>query len=377
MIYNGALAIDRFVGASNQDGPMKRKFSRCLLAVALACSLAPAVAAADPKTADEWYKEGEDQYNLGNFDVAIKAFQEGFRLEPNDSRKSAYLYNIAQSYRQMKDCAKAQFFYKRFLAFKDKDTTKPLSQKTRDDVEARIRELEDCARNSEAIAKKPPDDSMTPDEASKPQVDPAKPTGTDVATKPDPDPVADPDIVKGTNATVPRVVVVRLVGGGAAVTAGDLEIPVQATGALLAGYPIRINPKLTIEAGAGFTFTPVPYVRMDTGESKSAALVAVIANAGIAYQLVDKLNARLDIGGGLLLFSGISESPFTMGAKTSGALTMPHVRVGLSIDYAITPNLLLTAAPIAFSYSPPKEGLRDDITSITAIDFMIGLGYRM
>jgi hypothetical protein len=53
------------------------------------------------------------------------------------------------------------------------------------------------------------------------------------------------------------------------------------------------------------------------------------------------------------------------------------VRVGLSADYAFTPNVIGTVAPFAFSYSPAKEGLRDDISSITSIDFMVGIGYRM
>jgi len=56
---------------------------------------------------------------------------------------------------------------------------------------------------------------------------------------------------------------------------------------------------------------------------------------------------------------------------------MFHVRVGASADYAITPNVIATITPIAFSYSPPKEGLKDDIKSITRLDFMLGLGYRM
>jgi hypothetical protein len=50
------------------------------------------------------------------------------------------------------------------------------------------------------------------------------------------------------------LVSVRLVGGGAKISAGDLDVPVQATGALIGGYPIAID-KLLVEVGAGFTFT--------------------------------------------------------------------------------------------------------------------------
>ena len=128
----------------------------------LVCALllAPALASAQPKTTDEWYKEGETQYNLGNFTDAIEAFKKAFALDTNDSKKSPYLYNIAQSYRYAKDCSNAQFFYKRFLALRDSDKDKPLDPKKRAEIEARIKELEDCARQQEAtihrMARRPP-----------------------------------------------------------------------------------------------------------------------------------------------------------------------------------------------------------------------------
>ena len=40
---------------------------------------------AEPKTADEWYKEGENQYILGEYDKAAEAFKQGFGLETTDS----------------------------------------------------------------------------------------------------------------------------------------------------------------------------------------------------------------------------------------------------------------------------------------------------
>ena len=103
--------------------------------------LVPALAWAEPKTASDWYNEGENQYNLGNFDKAVDAFKKGFALETNDGKKAAYLFNVAQSYRQANDCKNAYFFYKRFLALKEQDTEKPLSPKVRKDVQERISEL--------------------------------------------------------------------------------------------------------------------------------------------------------------------------------------------------------------------------------------------
>jgi hypothetical protein len=344
--------------------------------------LAPALASAEPKTPEEWYRAGETQYNLGNFTGAIEAFKKAFELETVDSKKSAYLYNIAQAYRYAKDCSNAQFFYKRFLALRDTD--KPLEPKKRAEIEARIKELEDCARQQEAIKNKPPD-NLKPDDPSDGKSSGAGKTepgnkGPDVAVKKDPN--GDGDGGDGDGLTVrrpveeaPRLVSVRLVGGGAKISAGDLDVPIQATGALIGGYPITID-KLLVEVGAGFTFTPVPFEGLMMA-SKTAQLIGLVANVGATYTVVPKLGVRGDLGLGVQWFNGVGESPFTNNAPTSGALPMFHLRVGVSADYAITPNFVATIAPLAFSYSPPAAGLRDDIKSIRALDFMVGLGYRM
>jgi hypothetical protein len=56
---------------------------------------------------------------------------------------------------------------------------------------------------------------------------------------------------------------------------------------------------------------------------------------------------------------------------------MVHVRAGLSVDFAITRNVVATVTPIAVSYSPPKDGLHESIKSFVSLDFMVGVGFRM
>lgn len=354
-----------------------------IIAIVAASVLVPALALAEPRTADEWYKEGENQYNLGNFDKAIDAFKRGFELEPSDSKKAAYLFNIAQAFRQAKNCKDAQFFYKRYLAFKDADTVKPLKPEKRQEIEDRIKELDECAKQQEVIRNKPPDQNERP-EGTDPKNgtgEPRVPDDKRVAVKPPttPDPPDDDTEVRVAPVR-PKVISVRATGGAAKLTTADLDVPIQATGALIAGYPLSLGDKLMIEIGAAFTFTPVPYDGM-TGQSKTAQLIGAVANVGATFEVVRKLGLRGDLGVGALVFSGVSESPFTNFNATSGALTMLHVRVGLSADYAITPNVIATVTPIAFSYSPAKAGLEttsgQEISTITAIDFMIGIGYRM
>jgi hypothetical protein len=111
-----------------------------------------------------------------------------------------------------------------------------------------------------------------------------------------------------------------------------------------------------------------------------ASLVGVMANFGAAYEVAPKISLRGDVGLGLTMLGGIQEmgSPFTEGgAGTTGTLTMFGFRVAASGEYGVSPNLSVVATPLAFSLSPAKSGLRSDISSITRIDFMVGLGYKM
>jgi len=343
--------------------------------------LAASWAWAQPKTADDWEKEGENQYNLGNFDKAAEAFKKGFEAEPNDAKKPAYLYNVAQAYRQGKDCKNAQFFYKRFLDLKENDRAKPLTSDKRAEVEGFISALDDCARKQEQISNKPPTGTDSPGSGSDPRGSDGGNSGSGkrVAGSDDDDNEGSGSISKAS-PSAPRVISLRAMGGASKISTGSLDVPIQATGALIGGYPLAVNKQLTLEFGMAFTYTPVPFVNAVTMASKSAQFIAALANVGASYEVIPKLSLRGDVGVGVLIFSGLDDqgNPFTdMGNPTSGALGMLNVRIGVSADYAITPNIIATVAPIAFSYSPPKSGLKSDITSITRLDFMVGLGYRM
>lgn len=351
--------------------------------------LAPALAFAQPKSADDWYKEGETQYNLGEFEKAAEAFKQGFASETDEGKKPAYLYNVAQSYRQANKCRDAAFFYKRYLALKDRDVEKPLKPDKRAEIEQRINELEACAKTQETIASKPPDNTI-PLEGTGGQTG----TGTPAAgTKTGPtvgqgegdgegevDDGEDGGSVVASTGLEPRVVSARFAGGAAKLNAGKLDTPILASFALTAGYPVYSMNGIEIDAGAVFGYAPVPYTNSSTGEDKTASLMSALANVAVTYAVSPKIGIRGDVGAGVLVFGGISEmgNPFTKNAAgTSGALAMFNARVAASADYAITPNLVATVTPIAFSYSPPKEGLLEDIKSIIRLDFMVGIGYRM
>jgi hypothetical protein len=358
--------------------------------------LVPALAWAQPKSAEEWYKEGENQYLLGNFDKAVEAFKQGFSLETDDGKRAAYLYNVAQSYRQANDCSHALFFYKRFLALKDANPTKPLTPKQRKEVGDWIAELETCVQQQASVSKRPPNTNLPPDgdpnDKNPPATgdtgrkDPGKTPGaggdvasTDTGPGGDDDDRGEPDTTLRAGVG-PRMLSARFNIGATKVSAGMFKVPVQATFALVGGYPIRINERLVVEAGIAATLTPVPYDRTRTGmaaQSRTALLTGVMANGGVTYEVAPRIGVRGDLGLGGLFFSNVSESQFTNQAMTSGALSMFHLRIAASADYAFTPNVVGTVTPIAFTFSPPKTGLDDSIKRITSIDFMLGIAYRM
>ncbi|AFE03696.1 hypothetical protein COCOR_00768 [Corallococcus coralloides DSM 2259] len=90
------------------------------LSLALALALGtpvPAVAAEATVTsvddqAREKFSEGNLAYDLGEFDRALKAFSEAYRIKP----LPAFLFNIAQCHRQLNNPSRASFFYRRYLS---------------------------------------------------------------------------------------------------------------------------------------------------------------------------------------------------------------------------------------------------------------------
>ena len=71
----------------------------------------PGAAPQDAEKARQLFQQGSKYYDLGQFDKAIEAWQQGYDQKPDPG----FLYNIAQAYRQKQDAAKAIFFYKGYL----------------------------------------------------------------------------------------------------------------------------------------------------------------------------------------------------------------------------------------------------------------------
>jgi tetratricopeptide (TPR) repeat protein len=102
--------------------------------------------AACSETAEAAYIEGEAAYNRGDFAAAIAAFKRGFALAPNlDKHSAAYLYDLAQAYRQLHDCANAATALEKYLALRD-----DIAPDTRAHIAQMIAELDECTARQAA-----------------------------------------------------------------------------------------------------------------------------------------------------------------------------------------------------------------------------------
>jgi tetratricopeptide (TPR) repeat protein len=121
-----------------------------VVVLAFAFVLSPASArGADDKdakaAAKEHYQRGTSFYDLGRYPEAIKEFEAAYQLK-NDP---AFLYNLAQSYRQVGDPDQALHFYRTYLRYVPKAPN-------RAEIEERITALEKQVAEKGTAAVQPP-----------------------------------------------------------------------------------------------------------------------------------------------------------------------------------------------------------------------------
>jgi opacity protein-like surface antigen len=155
-------------------------------------------------------------------------------------------------------------------------------------------------------------------------------------------------------------------------TGGNLPIPIQPSLAVGAGYPLQAGP-LTLDIGVRVSYSPIEYDVMNM--SRFASLTGIRATIGATYRMDDKLGVHCDAGIGVAMLRGLeNDNPFTNMGK-AGAFTMFSFRIGVAAEYAVTSNVVATVAPLSLAFSPAPKGLV--ITSLSQLDVLVGLGYRM
>ena len=84
------------------------------------------------------FTEGNLAYDVGDFDKALKAFSEAYRLKP----LPGFLFNMAQCHRQLGQYSRAAFFYRRYLSLVPDAASAPVVRELVQEMEARAREQE-------------------------------------------------------------------------------------------------------------------------------------------------------------------------------------------------------------------------------------------
>ena len=124
----------------------------------LVASAAWAQAKPDTKTAaKEHYARGTSFYDLGRYEDAIKEFEAAYQLK-NDP---AFLYNLAQSYRQAGNHERAVHFYKTYLRYVP-------NAKNRADIEDKIKAEEQLVAKGGGGTTTPPATTTPPPSTTTP-----------------------------------------------------------------------------------------------------------------------------------------------------------------------------------------------------------------
>ena len=133
-----------------------------MLASATAAFGKPAAQSPQTLEAKRQYELGIASFNLQEFDKAVLAFEEGYRLRPDP----VFLYNLGQSHRLLGHHERAAYFYRAYLRTAPDATN-------RAEVEARVASLEKLLATQRDVAK-PPDGTIAPtDPSTKPEPQPA------------------------------------------------------------------------------------------------------------------------------------------------------------------------------------------------------------
>jgi tetratricopeptide (TPR) repeat protein len=157
------------------------------------------------KEARELFQKAEMSFNLGNFSEALADYQAAYQAKP----LPAFLFNIAQCYRNMQNYERARFFYRRYLALDPRTSNRRLVEDLIADMTRLVDKAEE-AKNTPAVA---PSAAVAP--VATLEVTPAQPAA--------PPPLVDARAAAPAPAPPPRPVYKRWwfwTGVGAAVAGG-------------------------------------------------------------------------------------------------------------------------------------------------------------
>jgi hypothetical protein len=372
-------------------------FSQGLILV-LALALLPAVARAgdDAQRAKELFQQGTTLFNLGEFDKAIEAWQQGYK----EKADPGFLYNIGQAYRLKGDATKAIFFYRGYLRNSPKAPN-------RAEIEAKI-----AALQKEQSEPKPatPGTPATPDRgpATPP---PVAPPPTLLTPTPAPPAHVVPPPAGPTPIAPPPVPAPPLAGPGAPPAPeppAPMSEPPASTNdnapwdlsvalgldAWTSGLNIKGSApaQLAFSLGFGRTFGDVygsssfrvgallHATSLDEGSGATAnkvSFTSILVEPSLRIRLVDRrLYLTGGLGIGVLAIGGVKVTSVVLDPKSTvknvnGTLSAFELRPAVGLQLHFSPRLLVFVSP-ALSFSPKPQYFYQ---TLGRFELMFGLAY--
>jgi hypothetical protein len=348
-----------------------------VVATLLALAAAPAEAQ-DAEKARQLFQQGSKYYDLGQFDKAIEAWQQGYDQKPDPG----FLYNIAQAYRQKQDATKAIFFYKGYLR------NSPKAQ-NRVEVEKKIAELQkqlDTGAPPPPTTPPPP----TPPPTTTTTPPPTVTTTTTTTTTTEPPPTAPPP---PPFAGMPPETLVQTPTPRDSLLS---DARIDATAAIgpsfwQTGINGDASPSFTLNVTGGWSFgAPTSRVRFRMGalfgytflrvnqDGSSVSFVSFLIDPTLHIRLSQsgRLYMDFDFGLGVQALFGVKPGSRLLETgqdlRVSGGQSLTGIRFGGLFGYRLTPTLALFTS-LASMNSPKKQHFFEPISRV---EWLFGGQYR-
>jgi len=364
------------------------------LSVVVAAVVVLAAAPAQAQDADkarQLFQQGSKYYDLGQFDKAIEAWQQGYDQKPDPG----FLYNIAQAYRQKQDPAKAIFFYKGYLRNSPK-------AHNRAEVEQKIAALQKQLDAGGTGTNPPPPNNTTgtnppppnnttgtnpppPNNTMGTNPPPTDPTGPTVVVQPPPPNYSEPPpMIVQTPPPLPSGVVSN----------GRFDVTGAGGPAFWSsGVNGDAKPSFALKLGAGYYFgAPLSRFRFRAGglfgytflgandDGSNVNFISLLLDPTLEIRLTGSGNMYLDfdLALGIQWLTGLKPgsrllAPSSVPLMVSGPQGMLETRIGAAFGYRLSREFALFSS-LSSSNSAKKQHFYENITRV---EWLFGVAYRM
>jgi hypothetical protein len=348
-----------------------------MVAIVLVASGATTARADDAQKARELFTQGNTYFDLGQFDKAIDAWQNGYQLKHDPG----FLYNIAQAYRTMGDAQKAIFFYKRYLSNSPK-------ARNRSEVEQKIEALQKQVSVQEQAKGLPPGGFGADNLGAAGAPSPTEPAPA--ATNPQvvvTDGSAAGPSASGQGTANPSGIVEEQALGAAQPSPRRFDLRAAiGVDTWSSGLQENAQPSFAFTLAGGYTFgNPASRVRFRLGallgytflketDSKDT-FTSFLIDPTIVVRVSSRLVLLGDLGFGVLSIGGLTPNSALLASSQvdiNGSQALSLVRVGVAADYDLTKNLSVFFWP-AYASSTKKPYFYGDIGRF---ELLAGVAYR-